>query len=349
MQAFRTRKLALRQSVLLRVGGLAIASWLLLAATGCGGGDDDKVEVEVEAFKVSVELPGFDQTEARSGEEAGGLTVPFWMLDLSNVQLNSSTATTWSVEPQSAVVNVIEDTPTRRVVSLAGMKTGEVTFVFRDSARSGAGEARVRIAVEVEAQRYYAVRRQIGETFEWQRTDVWNGNETKSTDVWRVTEVGAGASYTTKSEPPESGFSEWYLRGGNRVRWEFDSLSSLNFNPSTKSYDFPLYVGKEWLSERLEEYYDEEVGFYRWYGMSTVQRREPVTVPAGTYDSLRIYSREVAYNESYPLYAPRYERTCWWSIELSAEVRCVEVQRYSEEGKTYENRKTSDLIKYAAP
>ena len=200
MNAFRVRDLASRQSVLLRLGGLAIASWLLLATTGCGGGDDD--ENQVEAFTVNVELPGFEQTEARSGEEAAGLTVEFWMLDLSNVQLDSSTDTTWSVEPESAVVNVIEDTPTRRVVSLAGMKTGEVTFVFRDSARNGAGEARVRIAVEGEAQRYYAKRRQIGETFEWQRTEVWNGNETKSTDVWRVTEVEAGGSYTTESEPP---------------------------------------------------------------------------------------------------------------------------------------------------
>ncbi|MBP8272591.1 MAG: hypothetical protein KAX42_12030, partial [Sphaerotilus sp.] len=248
---------------------MAIASWLLLAATGCGGGDDDKVEVEVEAFKVSVELPGFDQTEARSGEEAGGLTVPFWMLDLSNVQLNSSTATTWSVEPQSAVVNVIEDTPTRRVVSLAGMKTGEVTFVFRDSARSGAGEARVRIAVEVEAQRYYAKRRQIGETFEWQQTAVRDGEldgikyTDKYTEVWRVTEIGAGGSYTTETDPPRSGFKEWYLRGGNLVEWEFSSLSGLYLNPSAKSYDFPLYVGKEWLPERLGDVYDEVIETYR--------------------------------------------------------------------------------------
>lgn len=346
MHSFRIRKLALRQTVLLRLGGLAIASWLLLATTGCGGGDDD--DAKAEAFTVRAELPGFDQTEARSGEEAAGLTVAFWKLDLSNVQLNSSTDTTWSVEPESAVVNIIEDTPTRRVVSLAGMKTGEVTFVFRDSARNGAGEARVRIAVEVEAQRYYAKRRQIGETFEWQTTDVWNGNETKSTDVWRVTEVGAGGSYTTESEPPGSGFSEWYLRGGNRVEWEFSSLSGLYDNPSTKSYDFPLYVGKEWLPERLEQYFDEEVGFYRWYGLSTVQHREPVTVPAGTYDSLRIYSREAAYEQGNPLDASAYERTCWWSIELSAEVRCIEVRRYSREGKTYEHRQTSELVKYTA-
>ncbi len=348
MHSFRIRKLALRQLVLLRVCGLAIASWWLLATTGCGGGGDD-ANAEAVAFTVSVELPGFDQTEARSGEEAAGLTVPFWKLDLSNIQLDSSTATTWSVEPESAVVNVIEDTPTRRVVSLAGMKTGEVTFVFRDLARSGAGAARVRIAVEVEAQRYYAKRRQVGETFEWQRTYVRPGNETKFNDVWRVTEVGAGGSYTTESEPPGSGFSEWYLRGGNRVEWEFSSLSSLHFNPSTKSYDFPLYVGKEWLSERFEEYYDEEVGVDRWYGMSTVQHREPVTVPAGTYDSLRIYTREVAYGDSNPLHARPYERTCWWSIELSAEVRCIEVQRYSIEGKSYEIRATSELVKYTAP
>nr|MCU0963884.1 hypothetical protein [Burkholderiaceae bacterium] len=87
----------------------------------------------------------------------------------------------------------------------------------------------------------------------------------------------------------------------------------------------------------------------RWYGMSTVQHREPVTVPAGTYDSLRIYTREVAYGDSNPLHARPYERTCWWSIELSAEVRCIEVQRYSIEGKTYEIRATSELAKYSAP
>lgn len=346
MHSFRIPKLVLRQSVLLRLGSLAIVSCLLLTAAGCGGGDDD--EGQVEAFTVNVQLPGFDQTQARSGEEAAGLTVEFWKLDLSNVQLDSSTDTTWSVEPESAVVNVIEDTPTRRVVSLAGMKTGEVTFVFRDSARNGAGEARLRIAVEVEAQRYYAKRRQIGETFDWQSTGVWNGKETKSTEVWRVTEVGAGGSYTTETDPPRSGFSEWYLRGGNRVRWTFDSLSSLNFNPSTKSYDFPLYVGKEWLPERLEEYYDEEVGFYRWYGMSTVQQREPVTVPAGTYDSLRIYSRLAAYLDGSPL-TFTYERTCWWSIELSAEVRCTEVRRGRDEDSTSERRATSELVKYTAP
>lgn len=347
MHSVQVRTLVFRPSVLLRLGGLTVVSCLLLAAAGCGGGDDDGNQVE--AFTVNVELPGFEQTEARSGEEAAGLTVEFWKLDLSNVQLESSTDTTWSVEPELAVVNVIEDTPTRRVLSLAGMKTGEVTFVFRDAARHGAGEARVRIAVEAEAQRYYAKRRQIGETFEWQRTKVWNGKETKSTDVWRVTEVDAGGSFTTESEPPGSGFSEWYLRGGNLVRWSFDSLSSLIFNPSTKSYEFPLYVGKEWPSEQLEEFYDEEIGFYRWYGVSTVQRREPVTVPAGTYDSLRIHSRLAAYRDGSPLDVSTYERTCWWSIELSAEVRCTEVRRYRNEGSTSEGRATSELVKYTAP
>jgi hypothetical protein len=338
MHSFRIPKLAPRQSVLLRLGGLAIASWLLLTAAGCGGGDDDNGQVE--AFTVSVELAGFDQTEARSGEEAAGLTVEFWKLDLSNVQLNSSTATTWSVEPESAVVNVIEDTPTRRVVSLAGMKTGEVTFVFRDSARNGAGEARVRIAVEGEAQRYYANRRRIGETFEVRETVVGaDGKETKYTDVWRVTEVGGGGSYTMESDPPQSGFSEWYSLGGNWTAWEFASLSGVYSNPSNKSYDFPLYVGKEWPTEHLRNVYDEEIETLRRYGMSTVQGREVVTVPAGAYDSLRIYTREAVYGPGDN--GSAYERTCWWSIELSAEVRC--------EGKTSESRWTSELVKYTAP
>jgi hypothetical protein len=347
MRASRSVRLAPQRSVLIRVAGLAVTCGLLLAMTACGGDDDDATG---EAFTVSVELPGFDQATVRSGEEVAALTVPFWKLDLSKVQFSSSTDTTWSVLPASAAVDVIEDAPTRRVVSLARMNTGEVvTFVFRSAAQGVAGEARVRITAEVEAQRYYPNYRRVGETFEWQSTNVSDGNETKSTEAWRVTEVGAGGSYKLESDPPGSGFSEWYLRGGTRVEWEFDSLSGLYFNPSDKAYDFPLYVGKEWLPERLAHVFDEVLETLRWYGLSTVQRRETVTVPAGTYDSLRIYTREALYSDIDGAEVRTIERTCWWSIELSAEVRCVGVHRYSIEGKAHESSGTSELVKYTAP
>ncbi|HMO45605.1 MAG TPA: hypothetical protein PKB14_06195 [Rubrivivax sp.] len=339
------------QSVRRRAGSLAAASLLLLATAGCGGdGGDGPAEAEAAAFTVSVELPGFDKTQTRSGDEAAGLTVPFWKLDLSKVEFSSSSETTWSVEPASAVVDVIEDTPTRRIVSLAGMKTGEITFVFRNAARSAAGEARVRIAVEVEAQRYYAKRRQVGESFEWQRTDLWNGNESKKTEIWRVAEVRDEGSYTSDLDPPGSDYRVWYTRDGNWVQEDIFGMAGRYPNPSSKSYDFPLYAGKEWPVERLEYQWDEDTGYFQWRGMSTVEGREVVTVPAGSYDSLRIHTREANYGDDSESRDVRtYERTCWWSIELSAEVRCVELIRYNIDGKTLERRVTSELGKYSAP
>ena len=340
-----------RQSALFRLSTLIVVACSLLMATGCGGSDDG----EAEAFTVNVEVEGFGQTVAHSGEEAVQLTVPFWKLDLSNVELVSSAATTWSIEPESAVVAVIEDTPTRRVVSLAGMRTGDVTFIFRDPARNGAGEARVRIAVEVEAQRYYAdKKRRVGETFEWQRTVSRNGNETKSTDTWRVTEVRFEGSYVLELvRAPELGtYRTWYMPDGNEVKSGF--FSSLDDDvpfaadtqyPSARSYDFPPFVGKVWPIEHIT-YVSDAGDFLPAYGEATVQAREDVTVPAGTYDSLRIVTR-LTYREHRP--DEFSERTCWWSISLSADVRCVRSYRYSSEGITREGIETSELSKYTAP
>lgn len=343
-----------RQSALSRISTLIVVACSLLVTTACGGSDDG--EAEAEAFTVNVEVEGFDQTVAHSGEEAVQLTVPFWKLDLSNVELVSSTPTTWSVEPESAVVAVIEDTPTRRVVSLAGMRTGDVTFIFRDTARNGASEARVRMAVEVQAQLHDPkLKRGSGETFEWQRTVALDGNETKSTETWRVTEILNDNSYVLElvGVPKPGIYRAWYTQEGNLVKDAYyntppslDNSGNDTYIPSSRSYDFPLFVGKVWSIEHTM-WATDAGDLFSAYGEATVQARESVTVPAGTYDSLRVFTREVGYWGGSRDASP--ERTCWWSIELGTDVRCVEVQRYSSEGITHERIETYELSKYTRP
>lgn len=67
-------------------------------------------------------------------------------------------------------------------------------------------------------------------------------------------------------------------------------ITVTTYDPPKKDYDFPLEVGKEWISHFFESIYEEELGYSnitRQYKYKVVGE-ESITVEAGTFDCYKI-------------------------------------------------------------
>lgn len=355
------------------VEGLARASFkagaAILVAIGlvaCGGGDDGASTGS--ALVVDASLPGFTQVSARSGEAAAQLTVEAWTLDLARLEVSTSTATTWAVEPADALVTAVSDAPTQRVLDLSRLGAGTVTLVFKQV--SSPVEARVTLTVRADRTRYAPLPRRVGETFTYRNTDDVDGVVSSETPTSTVVALDPLSwNYQTETPPPAGNTGalvrfSWYAAGGNLYDSDFrtgsgSSIVGVHYRREWRYYDFPLYEGKQWNAEFLW-FADDEFSTSTVYEISHVAAKETVTVPAGSYEALRVVTRGAAYTGQ-SLTVPirdsdtpyeTYERTCWWSTTLSIEVRCerVSVSLDAADGSV-RSRATGrkELTAYTAP
>lgn len=343
--------------------GAAMAATVLM--TACGGGDSGPAG---SSFVVDASLPGFMQASTRGGEPAAQLTVEAWTLDLARLEVNSSTATEWSVEPPDASVIAVTDSPTQRVFDLSRLEPSTLTLVFRQV--STTVEARVTLTVRADQTRHSPRARSVGETFTYNYTDEVDGVESSYEPRSRVVALDPlNWSYQTET-PPVVGSPTglirfaWFAAGGNLYDENFrsgsgSSIVGVHYRREWRHYDFPLYEGKQWSTEFLW-FADDEFFTATVYEVSRVAAKETVTVPAGSYEALRVVTRGAAY-VGQSLVVPiresdtpfeTYERTCWWATTLSIEVRCDRVSaRLSEvDGSVLSNaRGRKELTAYTAP
>lgn len=331
---------------------LASALMMAVASFGCGGGGSAaepfaSADFVVEAKVVSSWSRVYAQVSARAGGKPAELAVPAAVLETATLELETSAPTTYRIEPAATVVEIVEDTPTRRVVRLPGLEaveTGEVAIVFSDPQRPGS--ARVRLAVE--ARRFLPGPRRVGETFVWQSFTIASGAplpDPRSGEqvVARQTDIGRG-NYMTQSLFSRPGEVEhtWYTEEGNLLYRLWGTVDDVDgagqpyyhvgvfYTPSSVDFAFPLFVGKTWEAEAFEVV-DDDYGTMLRQVAGVVEAREQVTVPAGRYDSLRIAWRLTRYladwgdgqpyrtsNEPFDV----SDRRCWWSIDLSIIVMC---------------------------
>lgn len=337
------------------------AFWL----TACGGGGDVAAE---SGFVVDASLPGFTQASARAGAAAAEMGVEAWALDLSRLEVSSSTETTWSVEPADAAIVAVTDSPTQRVFDLSRLVPGTVTLVFRRAA--GAAEARLTLTVREDQPRYAPQPRRVGETFTYKYTDNVDGVISSHEPTSRVVAVDPLSwNYQTETQPVAGGptslvTSAWFAAGGNLYDEDFrsgsgSSIVGVHYRREWRYYDFPLYVGKEWTAEFLW-FADDEFFTATVYEVSRVAGKEIVVVPGGSYEAVRVVTRGAAYvgqSLTVPIRESdtpfeTYERTCWWATSVSIEVRCdrVTARRNTTDGSvrsTASERK--ELTAYVAP
>jgi hypothetical protein len=186
--------------------------------------------------------------------------------------------------------------------------------------------------------------------------------EVKEGDVWvfQVTDVVIGDkktpnTQTVKQVTPDrivvensSGSTGTFTRDWNQIDSKQGETVTFKADPAWMQYDFPLEVGKKW-SPRFTTVSRSGEQTTRWQWTAVVERAESVTVPAGTFDALRI-RLDGFYNgaRGTSTWTGRRTQTIWYAPAARRTVKSEyeeSTQGGSQSGR-YRNVERTELISY---
>lgn len=311
---------------------------LLLSVTisGCGGGGGDSPppapsgNFTLTASVAGVAVGGFSVANGGSGSLSVQSSDQIRLTSTSAVNwtstLNGATLTPGTIDSTTWDVRIVS--PLARTVTLTATSTVD-----------GSKPATVTIAVA--AQRYAATVQTLGRISTYAQTNVFNDNSQEGVSYTNtVVAINADASYSVAGSVNGAVTSTVNNTAtGARVSRNF-VLNSGGTNPCTYTpprafFDYPLYVGKSYASTWN---YQCAAG-YRESGSlrGEVVGFESITVPAGTFDALRI-NVTIDYTNSNDgnltggatgAAAYRVASVCWWGVAAGRFLGCDETYTYT--------------------
>lgn len=133
-----------------------------------------------------------------------------------------------------------------------------------------------------------------------------------------------------------------YTPEWNLMRSRNPDGSGLDYSPELKYYDFPLSIGKQWQQSSVET--DIKTGAQRKHTLSsTVLGSETVTVPAGTFNAIKVITKSELVDVSNGETISGSD-TSWYVPELR---RSVKSETASRKPDGTEDRQIIQLIEYA--
>lgn len=296
---------------------------------GCGGGGDEGAEME-----VAVSVDGVADTsnplvvgEATTIHVASGSTLVF----------ASDEETRWAPvgAGSSFTVNAFNFTSKSIIVSSNG--GGTVTVAFADK-RDATKTATLTIVVA--PKEFARVAPQEGRWFDVLARATLKDGETFDFPERLVTRLGGpdGAYHLDVME------GAGYLNNTSRRLYDGQDryVGSERLGGAVCTYDNPLvyqstpmHVGKTWSGSASRGCTDS-VGTYSSFSMSytrEVKAFERISVPAGAFDTLRVESQlqyTNATGRGIPGNAYTGTQTCWWSVVLGRDVKCVVEYTYPD-------------------
>lgn len=160
----------------------------------------------------------------------------------------------------------------------------------------------------------------VGERWSWATTDIAKKQESKIT---REVTAKGGADYSVRFViEGESGVS----RPEARISFELNRLRTVNGEPSDSGWlRFPLTSGKKWEAKELWVNPMGNVGFDEI--TYTVVGTERITVPAGTFDTIKV-SGEGWWQNVTANITDKVEITNWYAPEVKSFVRSIKRSWY---------------------
>ncbi|HJV68970.1 hypothetical protein [Ideonella sp.] len=243
----------------------------------------------------------------------------------------------------------------RTCARVVGAATLAATMLLGACGGGGGGEGGGNEPPPTEYGRVSAV---VGETYHWTPEFTMISGRTFS-KVWRdeVTSVQPDGAYVEEhtvvdysSEPISR---NTYDSAGRQLTYEFDWTSSFpdicTYTPAYEAFKYPLHIGKTWTSDVISACSSNNKE--RLVETRTVEALERITVPAGTFDTLRIRI-EASYSDAgtgWPPSTPYTSvSTCWWSIQLGRVVKCDTNYQYPQDSPTSNVSHSSQaLISYS--
>ncbi|MGM9490836.1 hypothetical protein ACS5PM_26070 [Ideonella sp. YS5] len=262
----------------------------------------------------------------REGEELT-VNVP----DGSRIELRASEPVNWTDEFVRASPRDESTVANARQLTLVNDGVLSSRSTFEASARDRAGPP-IRLMVVIDARQFAAVPRKPGESEEWRSSVVRDGQEPQVWAYRRDTThfTGPGIAFVVTHRLEDGKPIAYTELDGedNAVSRAFvsydadgnDYPSDCHFSPPVAEFVFPLHVEQRWEAPWTTTHC---IDLNSGDGMAAgeVQAYERVSVPAGTFDALRIHLSIT------PLAwlaggLERTDRQCWWSVELGRLVKC---------------------------
>jgi hypothetical protein len=298
----------------------AMALLVCAVAAACGGsGDGLSVTMVVDGIPVS-------RPAMREGEE---LTVN--VADGSRIELRASEPADWSDDflrasprNESVMANV-------RSFTLVNDGVLSSRSVFEATARNRPGRP-IRLLAVIDARRFLPVPRQPGDSEVWRSEFVRAGEEPQTRtyrhDTTHFTAPGIAFVVTSRLDDGKPIAYTEFDGDDNAVSRAFvsydadgnDYPADCRFAPPVAEFVFPLHVEQRWqMSWRATDCIDLNSGS----GMAAgeVEAYETVSVPAGTFEALRIHLG-ITPADGLAGGLVRTDRRCWWSDKLGRLVKC---------------------------
>lgn len=298
------------------LGAALVASMAWVLSACGGGGGEPPLEVAVSVNGVPDASNPLTIGEATTINVASGSTLVF----------TSEEDTRWAPVATSSSFSVNSFSVTEKSMTVSSDAGGTVQVVFSD-ARDEAKTAS--LTVVVAPKEFARVAPREGQFFDMavRLTDLEGGVTTW--DERLITRLdGSGGNY---AEEVWSGDAYQYIVSrelydhlGRYLGWDHPHapLACTNSQPLV-NHSYPLHVGKTWSGATSRRCDGGPANYDLAYERS-VEAFEPVTVPAGTFNTLRIRSEQRVSNISIAGVPSAYDviRTCWWAVDLGRDVKC---------------------------
>jgi hypothetical protein len=274
---------------MIRVAAIGILGLVLAGCGGGGGGGDDDAP---SGFTLSGNVSGTPIT-GQDGETSITVTdskaIVLSMASGKELVISSTEPVSWTIAPNSTVTAtpVKATTDTSWDQTLNSPQGGQLVLTITSKDNPAAVAT---ATITVAPQQFAAVAPVTGHTTNWTENDVYNNGTKQDTTYSRlVTSVAADGSDTVDSLNAQAVVTDHYANdaSGNRLSRTYAANNNLcTYTPSREYLSFPLVVGKTWNPAWQ---YSCAAGYKETAtATATAEAWESVTVPAGTFDALRV-------------------------------------------------------------
>jgi hypothetical protein len=267
---------------------------VVAALAGCGGGgggDDDSSSAPpvVHGFTLTATLAGKAVTNFNvSNGQSGAIK----MDSGQELVVTSTSPVTWVQSsgsgPAVTATDLKPETDTQVDVTLASVQ-GDAVLIYTVTSKEDASLTAT-VTIAITQQQFNPVPPVLGATSSLLETDTYVNGTTSTMTVGRhTTFVSPDGSASTDGLNSSGVVTDHYTLdpNGNRLsRTYADNGNLCSYNPSREYLNFPMSLGKSWTSTWQ---YSCVAGYHEMANLTaTVEAWEPVTVPAGTFNALRV-------------------------------------------------------------
>ena len=303
---------------------LGMVAVMALAACGGGGGSDEK-----PAFGVTVTVDGVaDPAGPLTAGETGTIEVPSG----ATLVFASADETRWEPAATGSSYTVNDFSFTSKSMTVSSNAGGSLAVVFTDKVDAS---QKATLNVTVAPRQFQRVAVADGESSEWTYLRVDRDDQSRTDELRAHVKATDGeGNYSVWFETLNEGGANWtttnYDAQDRSIGITFGENGCTD-DPAVVLVSYPVFVGKHWSGTSTRTCIGAK-SFDQSY-QRTVEAFERITVPAGTFDTLRIKSLVNFTNVSDSQVtggAYSLTRTCWWATTLGRNVKCEFTYAYPD-------------------